>query len=54
MKFTTRILRLVITTAPLTIASTSHPVAELSAAEAPNPRIVYDVQTPSTRADPQH
>ena len=54
MKFTIRILRLVITTAALTIVSTSHPVAELSAAEAPNPRIVYNVQTLSTRADPQH
>jgi len=42
MKFTTRIVRFVVITAALTIAGTSHPVAELSAAEAPNLRIVYN------------
>jgi ABC-type nitrate/sulfonate/bicarbonate transport system substrate-binding protein len=41
MKFAATIVQLLITAA-LTIAGTSHPVAELSAAEAPNLRIVYN------------
>jgi NitT/TauT family transport system substrate-binding protein len=41
MRFTTRIVRLLLATA-LTIAATSHSDVELSAAEAPNLRIVYN------------